>query len=204
VQLRRDNALLRERLHEKHRFNNIVGDSAELQAVFDVVKRAAPTRATVLVLGESGTGKRAHRPGDSRRVAAARQAVREGELRGACETLLESELFGHEKGSFTGAAGKREGRFELADGGTLFLDEIGDVTPALQVKLLRVLQQKEFERVGGTQTLKVDVRVVAATNKDLAAEVKASKFREDLFYRLNVVSVTLPPLRKRKSDIPRS
>ncbi|MDX2011369.1 MAG: sigma-54 dependent transcriptional regulator [Myxococcaceae bacterium] len=201
-QLRRDNAMLRERLHEKHRFNNIVGESGELQAVFDVVKRAAPTKATVLVLGESGTGKEL--------IA---QAIHEESPRrdkpfvkvncaALSETLLESELFGHEKGSFTGAAGKREGRFELADGGTLFLDEIGDVTPALQVKLLRVLQQKEFERVGGTQTLKVDVRVVAATNKDLAAEVKAGKFREDLYYRLNVVSVTLPPLRKRKSDIP--
>jgi two-component system NtrC family response regulator/two-component system response regulator HydG len=201
-QLRRDNALLRERLHEKHHFTNIVGESGELQAVFDVVKRAAPTKATVLVLGESGTGKEL--------IA---QAIHEESPRrdkpfvkvncaALSETLLESELFGHEKGSFTGAAGKREGRFELADGGTLFLDEIGDVTPSLQVKLLRVLQQKEFERVGGTQTLKVDVRVVAATNKDLGAEVKAGKFREDLYYRLNVVSVTLPPLRKRKSDIP--
>jgi two-component system, NtrC family, response regulator len=201
-QLKRDNSMLRERLHERYRFNNIVGESGELQAVFDVVKRAAPTKATVLVLGESGTGKEL--------VA---QAIHEESPRrdkpfvkvncaALSETLLESELFGHEKGSFTGAAGKREGRFELADGGTLFLDEIGDVTPALQVKLLRVLQQKEFERVGGTQTLKVDVRVVAATNKDLGAEVKVGKFREDLYYRLNVVSVTLPPLRKRKSDVP--
>ncbi|MBL8921543.1 MAG: sigma-54-dependent Fis family transcriptional regulator [Myxococcaceae bacterium] len=201
-QLKRDNAMLRERLHEKHRFANIVGESGELQAVFDVVKRAAPTKATVLILGESGTGKEL--------IA---QAIHEESPRrdrpfvkvncaALSETLLESELFGHEKGSFTGAAGKREGRFELADGGTLFLDEIGDVTPALQVKLLRVLQQKEFERVGGTQTLKVDVRVVAATNRDLGAEVKAGKFREDLYYRLNVVSVTLPPLRKRKSDVP--
>src|SRR5690606_575715 len=118
------------------------------------------------------------------------------------EGLLESELFGHEKGSFTGALARKEGRFELADGGTLFLDEIGEISPAVQVKLLRVLQQREFERVGGTQTIKVDVRIVAATHRDLAAEVKAGRFREDLFYRLNVVSVTLPPLRERKSDIP--
>jgi len=200
--LKRDNALLRERIHEKYRFNNIIGDSPELQAVFDVVKRAAPTRATVLVLGESGTGKELiaqaiHEESDRRE----RPFVRVN-CAALTETLLESELFGHEKGSFTGAVGRREGRFELADGGTLFLDEIGDITPALQVKLLRVLQQREFERVGGTQTIKVDVRVVAATNKDLLAEVKAGRFREDLYYRLNVVPVTLPPLRKRKSDIP--
>ncbi|MCC6336096.1 MAG: sigma-54-dependent Fis family transcriptional regulator [Myxococcales bacterium] len=201
-QLVRDNQMLRERIREKYQFSHIVGDSPELQAVFDVVKRAAPTRATVLILGESGTGKEL--------IA---QAIHEESPRRAkpfvkvncaalSETLLESELFGHEKGSFTGAVGRREGRFELADGGTLFLDEIGDISPGLQVKLLRVLQQREFERVGGTTTLKVDVRVVAATNKDLTAEVKGSRFREDLYYRLNVVSVTLPPLRKRKSDIP--
>ncbi len=201
-QLRRDNAMLRERLHEKHRFANIVGESGELQAVFDVVKRAAPTKATVLVLGESGTGKELIAQAIHEESPRREKPFVKVNCAALSETLLESELFGHEKGSFTGAAGKREGRFELADGGTLFLDEIGDVTPALQVKLLRVLQQKEFERVGGTQTLKVDVRVVAATNKDLSVEVKAGKFREDLYYRLNVVSVTLPPLRKRKSDIP--
>ncbi len=201
-QLRRDNAMLRERLHEKHRFANIVGESGELQAVFDVVKRAAPTKATVLVLGESGTGKELIAQAIHEESPRREKPFVKVNCAALSETLLESELFGHEKGSFTGAAGKREGRFELADGGTLFLDEIGDVTPALQVKLLRVLQQKEFERVGGTQTLKVDVRVGAATNKDLSVEVKAGKFREDLYYRLNVVSVTLPPLRKRKSDIP--
>ena len=118
------------------------------------------------------------------------------------ETLLESELFGHEQGAFNGAVGRKEGRFELSEGGTLFLDEIGDISPALQIKLLRVLQQREFERVGGTQTLKVDVRLVAATNRDLLSEVKEGKFREDLYYRLNVVAVTLPPLRQRKGDIP--
>ena len=200
--LRNDTRLLRDRIREKYKFANIVGESPELQVVFDVVKRAAPTRATVLILGESGTGKEL--------IA---QAIHEESPRrdkhfvkvncaALSETLLESELFGHEKGSFTGAIGRREGRFELADGGTLFLDEIGDISLGLQVRLLRVLQQQEFERVGGTQTVKVAVRMVAATNKDLEGEVRAGRFREDLFYRLNVVSVTLPPLRQRKSDIP--
>jgi two-component system NtrC family response regulator/two-component system response regulator HydG len=193
---------LRERVRERFRIPNIVGESPELQAVFEVVKRAAPTKATVLVLGESGTGKEL--------VA---QALHEESPRkdkpfikvncaALSESLLESELFGHEKGSFTGATGRREGRFELADGGTLFLDEVGEISPLLQIKLLRVLQTREFERVGGTQTVKVDVRLVAATNRDLAAEVKAGRFREDLFYRLNVVAVTLPSLRQRKGDIP--
>jgi two-component system, NtrC family, response regulator len=198
----KDTEALRERVRDRFRFPNIIGEAPELQAVFEVVKRAAATKATVLVLGESGTGKEL--------VA---QALHEESPRkdkpfikvncaALSETLLESELFGHEKGSFTGAVARREGRFELADGGTLFLDEIGDVSPAIQVKLLRVLQNREFERVGGTQTIKVDVRMVAATNRDLDAEVKAGRFREDLFYRLNVVAVTLPPLRQRKGDIP--
>jgi two-component system NtrC family response regulator/two-component system response regulator HydG len=202
VELVRENQVLRERIREKYQFANIVGDSAELQAVFDVVKRAAPTRATVLVLGESGTGKELIAQAIHEESPRALKPFVKVNCAALSETLLESELFGHEKGSFTGAVGRREGRFELADGGTLFLDEIGDITPALQVKLLRVLQQREFERVGGTSTIKVDVRVVAATNKELAAEVKAGRFREDLFYRLNVVTVTLPPLRKRKSDVP--
>jgi len=200
--LLRETEMLRERVRERYRFNNIIGEGPELQAVFDVVKRSAPTKATVLILGESGTGKEL--------IA---QAIHEESPRrdkpfvkvncaALSESLLESELFGHEKGSFTGAAGRREGRFEVADGGTLFLDEIGDISPALQIKLLRVLQQHEFERVGGTETLTVDIRVVTATNKDLAAEVKAGKFREDLYYRLNVVAITLPPLRNRKGDIP--
>jgi two-component system NtrC family response regulator len=201
-ELQREAQNLRERVRERYRFHQIIGDSAELQSVFEVVKQAAPTRATVLILGESGTGKEL--------VA---QAIHEESPRNGkpfvkvnctalTETLLESELFGHEKGSFTGAVARREGRFELADGGTILLDEIGEVSPALQMKLLRVLQQREFERVGGTETLKVDVRIVAATNRDLAAEVKAGKFREDLYYRLNVITVTLPPLRHRKGDIP--
>ena len=200
--LERDASLLRERVRERYRLDGMVGEAPEMQAVYDLVRQAAATRATVLVLGESGTGK------ELIAQALHEQSPRRDKpfIKVACaalsETLLESELFGHEKGSFTGAAGRREGRFELADGGTLFLDEIGEMPPSMQVKLLRALQQREFERVGGTQTIKVDVRVVAATNRDLAAEVKEGRFREDLYYRLNVVSVTLPPLRRRKGDIP--
>jgi len=200
--LERDAATLRERVQDRFRLNGMIGESPELQAIFELVKKAAPTKATVLILGESGTGKEL--------VA---QALHEESprrdrpfIKVSCaalsETLLESELFGHERGSFTGAVGRREGRFELADGGTLFLDEIGEIPPSTQVKLLRALQQREFERVGGTETLKVDVRVVAATNRDLTEEVKGGRFREELFYRLNVVTITLPPLRKRKGDIP--
>jgi two-component system NtrC family response regulator/two-component system response regulator HydG len=200
--LRREADSLRERVRERYRFHNIVGEAPELQAVFEVVKQAAGTRATVLILGESGTGK------ELIAQALHEESPRRGHpfIKVSCaalsETLLESELFGHERGSFTGAVGRKEGRFELADGGTLFLDEIGEIAPQVQIKLLRALQQREFERVGGTETLKVDVRVVAATNRDLAAEVKAGRFREDLYYRLNVVAVTLPPLRQRKGDIP--
>jgi two-component system NtrC family response regulator len=194
--------VLRERVRERFRFDKIIGESPELQAVFDVIKRAAPTKATVLVLGESGTGKELVAQAIHEESPRKDQPFVRVNCAALSESLLESELFGHEKGSFTGAIGRKEGRFELADGGTLFLDEIGEISPSLQVKLLRVLQTHEFERVGGTQTLKVDLRLVAATNKDLAAEVKAGHFREDLYYRLNVVAVTLPPLRQRKGDIP--
>ena len=198
----REAAGLRERVRERYRLEGMVGDAPELQAVYEVVKQAAPTKATVLVLGESGTGKEL--------IAQALHELSPRKdkpfVKVACaalsETLLESELFGHERGSFTGAVGRKEGRFELADGGTLFLDEIGEISPTVQVKLLRAIQTREFERVGGTQSIKVDVRVVAATNRDLGAEVKAGRFREDLYYRLNVVAVTLPPLRRRRGDIP--
>jgi two-component system NtrC family response regulator/two-component system response regulator HydG len=200
--LQAEAAGLRERVRERYKLEGIVGDSPELQAVFDVVKRAAPTKATVLILGESGTGK------ELIAQAMHEQSPRKDKpfVKVACatlsESLLESELFGHERGSFTGAVGRREGRFEVADGGTLFLDEIGEISPAVQVKLLRVLQTREFERVGGTAPVQVDVRIVAATNRDLASEVTEGRFREDLYYRLNVVAVTLPPLRRRKADIP--
>src|SRR5258706_10105945 len=167
-----------------------------LAAAVDLAKKAAKSDATVLLLGESGTGKEViarfiHRSGPFVAVNAAALA----------ETLLESELFGHEKGAFTGAVARRAGKFELAHGGTIFLDEIGDISPALQAKLLRVLQERAFERVGGTETITVDVRIVAATNQDLKKRVAEGKFREDLFYRLNVLSITLAPLRERRADI---
>jgi two-component system NtrC family response regulator/two-component system response regulator HydG len=202
-QLQRDVELLRERVRDSAGLGKkIVGTSEPMRQVFELVQRAAPSKATVLILGESGTGKEL--------VA---EAIHDGSPRASgpfvrvnCaalpETLLESELFGHEKGAFTGAIARKEGRFELADGGTLFLDEIGEIPPQVQVKLLRFLQNREFDRVGGTKTLKVDVRVVAATNRDLLAEVKAGRFREDLYYRLNVVQIEMPPLRKRKTDLP--
>ena len=164
--------------------------------------RRPDRRPPVLILGESGTGKELIAQALHEESPRRDRSFIKVNCAALSETLLESELFGHEKGAFTGAIGRKEGRFELADGGTLFLDEIGDISPALQIKLLRVLQQKEFERVGGVSTLKVDVRLVAATNRDLASEVKSGKFREDLYYRLNVVAVTLPPLRQRKGDIP--
>jgi len=202
LRLQRDTQNLRERVRERFRFHNIVGDAPELQAVFDVVKRAAPTKATVLILGESGTGKELIAQALHEESPRADKPFIKVNCAALTETLLESELFGHEKGAFTGAVGLKEGRFELADGGTLFLDEIGDIPPSLQIKLLRVLQQKEFERVGGVKTLKVDVRLLAATNRDLGDLVKTGRFREDLYYRLNVVAVTLPPLRARKGDVP--
>jgi two-component system NtrC family response regulator/two-component system response regulator HydG len=200
--LARDAEQLKDRIRQRYRFDAIVGDSAALQGVFEVVKRAAPTKATVLLLGESGTGKELVAQAIHQESPRREQPFIKVSCAALSESLLESELFGHERGSFTGAVGRREGRFELADGGTLFLDEIGEIPASVQVKLLRALQQREFERVGGTETLKVDVRVVAATNRDLAAEVAAGRFREDLYYRLNVVAVTLPPLRTRKGDIP--
>ncbi len=200
--LLRETDMLRQRVRQRFVFQAIVGDSAQLQAVFDVVKRAAPTKATVLILGESGTGKELIAQALHEESPRKNKPFVKVNCAALSESLLESELFGHEKGSFTGANTRREGRFEVADGGSLLLDEIGELSPMIQIKLLRVLQNREFERVGGNQTLKVDVRIIAATNKDLAAEVKAGRFREDLYYRLNVVAVTLPPLRDRKGDIP--
>ena len=199
--LRTEATELRARLKDSLHFDNIVGASPAMQEVFDVVEQVAPTKASVLITGESGTGKEliAHAiHGNSPRAAAPFVKLHCASL---AETLLESELFGHEKGAFTGAAGRREGRFKQADGGTLFLDEIGDISPAIQVKLLRFLQERTFERVGGNETVKVDVRIIAATNRDLASEAATGKFREDLYYRLNVVNIEMPPLRARPIDL---
>ncbi|MDP1761305.1 MAG: sigma-54 dependent transcriptional regulator, partial [Deltaproteobacteria bacterium] len=196
------NRLLNQELEKKYGYPKIVGESRVMEEILALVKRVAQSRATVLITGESGTGKELiaraiHQC--SNRAAKSCISVNCGAL---TETLLESELFGHERGAFTNAVAMRKGRFELADGGTLFMDEVAEMSQGLQVKLLRVLQEMEFERVGGTRTIKVDVRVVAASNRDLKEEVEAGRFREDLFYRLNVVHLHLPPLRQRQEDIP--
>jgi DNA-binding NtrC family response regulator len=199
--LRREVARLRAGSGEAVRFRDIVGASPVMRAMFDTLEQVAPSRASVLVTGESGTGKElvAHAIHQlSPRASAPFVRLHCGAL---AETILESELFGHERGSFTGAAARREGRFHQADGGTLFFDEIGAISASTQIKLLRFLQEREFERVGGNQTIKVDVRVVAATNTDLKEKVKAGTFREDLFYRLNVISLGVPPLRVRVGDV---
>lgn len=201
-QLERENILLKRQLRKKYRFENFVGDSGPIQKVFELIEKVADTDSTILITGESGTGKeliaRAIHYNSYRRDNSM-VVINCGAIP---EELLESELFGHEKGAFTGAHKSRIGRFELANEGTIFLDEIGDMSPNLQVKLLRVLQEQKFERVGSTRTVKVDVRIIAATNKDLISAVNNSKFREDLYYRLNVIPIKVPPLRHRKSDIP--
>ncbi len=199
--LRQEAGQLRQRLTERHRIPSIIGSSPAMQAVFDTVLQVAPSRASVLITGESGTGKE---------LVAAALHEHSGRAGGPfvklhcaalTETLLESELFGHERGAFTGAVARRDGRFQQADGGTIFLDEIGEISLAVQIKLLRFLQEHEFERVGGNQTVKVDVRIVAATNRNLRERIQQGLFREDLYYRLNVISLEMPPLRQRTSDI---
>ncbi|MDO9199122.1 nif-specific transcriptional activator NifA [Rhodoferax sp.] len=189
-------------LKPSHQIDQVVGVSAPMQEVFAQVHQVAPARTTVLLRGESGTGKEVI----ARALHNLSPRKHEAFVRVNCaaltESLLESELFGHEKGSFTGAQGQRKGRFELSHGGTLFLDEIGDISPSFQAKLLRVLQEREFERVGGTTVVKVDVRLILATNRNLERMVQAGEFRADLYYRINVVSIQLPPLRERREDIP--
>lgn len=200
--LLRRNRELEEEIRSRYSFQNIIGKSQAMEKVFYIVEKIAPSKSTVLITGESGTGKELIAKAihyQSPRRDNPFVSVNCGALP---ETLLESELFGHERGAFTGAVQQRKGRFELAHEGTLFLDEISEMPLHLQVKLLRVLQEMEFERVGGTQTVRVDVRIIAATNRDLKKEVEAGRFRSDLFYRLNVVNIHLPPLRERVEDIP--
>jgi Nif-specific regulatory protein len=181
--------------------HNMVGEGPAMQRVYHFISKVAPTDSTVLIAGESGTGKELAARAIHRNSKRAQKAFMAVNCAALTETLLESELFGHEKGAFTGAFSQKKGRLEIANGGTVFLDEIGELTPALQVKLLRVLQEREFERVGGTATIKVDLRVIAATNKNLEDAIEAGEFRQDLYYRLNVVSLEMPPLRERREDI---
>jgi DNA-binding NtrC family response regulator len=200
--LRAEAGQLRERLAARHRIPSIIGSNSAMQRVFDTVLQVAPSRASVLITGESGTGKELIASALHEHSPRASGPFVKLHCAALAETLLESELFGHERGSFTGALARRDGRFQQADRGTLFLDEVGEISPSTQVKLLRFLQEHEFERVGGNQTIRVDVRIVAATNRDLRAWVKEGKFREDLYYRLNVVAIEVPPLRARPSDVP--
>ena len=197
-----ENLNLRAQLDSRFGLENIVGQSAPIQEIFDVIKQAAPSQATILIQGESGTGKELVAHAIHQLSTRSKGPFIPVHCAALTPTLLESELFGHEKGAFTGATERRRGRFEMADGGTLFLDEISEIHTSIQVKLLRVLEERQFERVGGHQTLDVDIRLIAATNADLGAMVKAKTFRDDLFFRLDVVSITLPPLRKRTDDIP--
>src|SRR5689334_19720477 len=200
--LREENRSLREALGQRYQYKNIVAQSDKMQAVLAMVERVAPTNSTVLLGGESGVGKDLIARAIHEHSQRASGPFIKINSTAIPENLLESELFGYEKGAFSGAAGTKPGKFELADKGTLFLDEIGDVPAAIQVKLLRVLQDREFERLGGTKTHKVDVRLVAATNRDLRAALEEGTFREDLYYRLNVVAIDIPPLREHKDDIP--
>jgi DNA-binding NtrC family response regulator len=200
--LARETRQLRARVRDRVAPNNIIGHAPPMQRVFEIIDQVAPSKATVLITGESGTGKELVANAIHQRSPRSHGPFIKLHCAALAESLLESELFGHEKGSFTGAMARKDGRFSLADGGTLFLDEIGEISPAIQVKLLRFLQEHEFERVGGTQTIRVDVRVIAATNRNLEAEIAKGKFREDLYYRLNVVSLEMPALRERRADIP--
>jgi len=199
--LKSENQLLKTQLQEKYKITSIVSQSQKMEEVINVAARVANSKANVLITGENGTGKEVLAKGihylSSRRNAPF-VAVN---IPALTETLLESELFGHEKGAFTGADKMKKGRFEIAHGGTIFLDEVGDIPQSIQVKLLRVLQEHQFERVGGTEKIEVDVRIIAATNKNLEEKIKDGSFREDLYYRLNVISVKIPPLQERKEDI---
>jgi Nif-specific regulatory protein len=201
AQLVDENALLKRELQQKYDFRNIIGTSKEMRDVYEQVAQVAHTNTTVLIRGESGTGKELVAHAIHYNSPRAAKPFVKVNCAALPESLIEAELFGHEKGAFTGAIARKRGRFELAEGGTLFLDEIGDLSPAMQVKLLRVLQEREFERVGGTETIKVNVRMIAATNVELEQAVQDGRFRSDLYYRLNVFSIYIPPLRDRKTDV---
>jgi len=197
-----ENVLLKKQINKRYGFENIIGNSQEMEHIFEIVNQVAPTKAGVLITGESGTGKELVAHAIHINSPRAKAPFIDVHCASLAETLLESELFGHEKGAFTGAVQARTGRFELADHGTLFLDEISEMNIATQVKLLRVLETRRFQRVGGTKNISVDIRMIAATNADLQNEIKQGRFRADLYYRLNVVNIKIPPLRDRKEDIP--
>src|SRR6267143_286641 len=196
-----ENTHLRQELRERYDFSNLVGGNGPMREIYEQVTQVAGTNTTVLIRGESGTGKELIAHAIHYSSLRAKKPFVKVSCAALPESLIESELFGYEKGAFTGAEARKKGRFEMADGGTLFLDEIGDVNPATQVKLLRVLQEREFDRVGGTETIKANVRLVAATNKDLERAIAAGTFREDLYYRLNVFTIFIPALRERKADL---
>ncbi len=202
VRLARENRSLREAVKATGAFSELVGESEAMRKVKDLAIKVAPSRASVLILGETGTGKEVLARAIHRNSPRREKPFVMVNCAALSETLIESELFGHEKGAFTGASGEKEGRFEMANGGTLFLDEVGDIPLSLQVKLLNVLQSNRFERVGGTRTREVDIRLVTATHRDLEKLIEEGRFRADLYYRLNVVSISLPPLRERVGDIP--
>ncbi len=200
--LEEENIRLKRELHHRYRYNNLIGTSTAIKSIYELIEKVADTDSTMLISGASGTGKELIARAihyNSSRSDRPLVVINCGAIP---EELLESELFGHEKGAFTGAYKSRIGRFEMANGGSIFLDEIGEMSPALQVKLLRILQEQTFERVGGTKTIHTDVRIIAATNKNLTIAINKGRFREDLFYRLNVIPIKVPPLKRRKSDIP--
>jgi Nif-specific regulatory protein len=196
-----ENTHLRQELRERYDFSNIIGTSGPTRLMYEQVAQVAKTNTTVLIRGESGTGKELIAHAIHYNSLRAKKPCIKVSCAALPDTLIESELFGYEKGAFTGAAARKKGRFEMAEGGTLFLDEIGDINPGTQVKLLRVLQEREFERLGGTDTVRVNVRLIAATNKDMEKAIAEGKFREDLYYRLNVFTIFVPPLRDRKADL---